>query len=139
MPEQIEAELEVEPQTVVDALRLDQAAGVHRKVVFYPDHTGEHNNPGKCRDVSAITAWGTDTLPITINPELFFDRVEDLTETRRIARENARDEGEDPEEWASEAGSIWESNMHGQLTNVVTVETHQGDIHYEITYVEDDQ
>jgi hypothetical protein len=139
MPEQIEAELEVEPQTVVDALRLDQTPGVHRKVVFFPDHTGEHNNQGKCRDVSDAAGWASDTPPITIRPEHFFDRVEDLNETKAIARNDARDHDEDPEECASEAANIWESNMHNQLKNMVTIPTYNGDIHYEITYVEDDQ
>lgn len=138
MPEQIEAELTVEPQTVVDALRLNQQPGTKRQVVFYPDHEGEHTNPGQCRDVSDVSAWGTDTSPITLHPELFFEEPKNLAEERSLARGHARMNDEDVDEWESKATDVWESNMHGQLKNVVTVQTYQGDVHYEITYIEED-
>ena len=112
--------LEVDPDTVIDGLKINDRPGEQRNVLFHKDMHGDYGT-GTLRDVRGLHWDGA--APIQLRPKQFVSEpIESPAEARSRARDIAEERGDDPEEAADAAMDVWEDHCRGRLQEEIVVE-----------------
>lgn len=116
--------LSVDPNDVINALRTDELSdGSNVAMHFFRTETGQITK-GIAREYNPSHSWPGEP-PIILSPQAFVRPGWKNPATLVIeARREAKEEGEDPDEWEREVLEIWERETRVSLKSEIEVMGH---------------